>query len=756
MTKVRVYDLARELGLENKELLALLEAEGAPAKSHSSSIEDDIVAIIREKVIAQRKAKTAPKATVGKEEAKTAPAAKHAPAAKAAAPVAAGNAADLLKAAAALGSVLGTPVAPAVKVAPAATPAPAPAEAAPKAAAPAVPNRPTVPFSKNAPAKLAVASAVAAPFVMPKEIHLKAPITVRDLAEALGKKPNELVGTLMMMSVFATINQVIEIEIVEKVCAKYGVTFIRERRERLAKMKARAESGEGAVEAENERVVPRPPVVAFLGHVDHGKTSLQDAIRKTHVAKGELGGITQSIGASVVEWRGQTVTLIDTPGHEAFTAMRARGANSTDIVVLVVAADDGVMPQTIEAINHATAAGVPIVVAMNKMDLPGANPDRVLLGLQQNGVNSEAWGGEVGVVPVSAMTGLGLEDLLERLLLEGEMLELKGNPEIPAKGVVIEAQLEQGMGPTANLLVRNGTLHVGDAIVCGKCFGRVKAMIDYHGQRIKSAGPSMPVKVMGFSGVPEAGDQLEVYSDEKEARRIGEQRFMDARQIANVSRAATDIDQLFKQMAENTKTELKVILKTDVRGSMEAIHESLRKVKSEKITLNVIHASVGEITENDVMLASSTKAMIMGFHVRVMPGISAVARREKVDVRLYGIIYELLDDVEAILLGRLAPELRENRIGRAEIAKIFNLTKGGKICGCRVTEGLVKVGANASVMRGRDMIYKGRIQSLRRVQDDVREVKNGLECGIRLDNFEDFDVGDVVEVFTIEKIAATL
>ena len=750
MTKVRVYDLAKELGLENKELLALLEAEGAPAKSHSSSIEDDIVAIIREKVINQRKTKTAPKPAVVKEEAKAAPAAKHA--AKTAAPAAAGNAADLLKAAAALGSILGTPVAPVVKAA--AEVKPVPAEAAPKAVAPAVPNKPAIPFSKNAPAK--PSAAVVAPFVMPKEIHLKAPITVRDLAEALGKKPNELVGTLMMMSVFATINQVIEIEIVEKVCAKYGVTFIRERRERLAKMKARAESGEGAAEAENERVVPRPPVVAFLGHVDHGKTSLQDAIRKTHVARGELGGITQSIGASVIEWRGQTVTLIDTPGHEAFTAMRARGANATDIVVLVVAADDGVMPQTIEAINHATAAGVPIVVAMNKMDLPGANPDRVLLGLQQNGVNSEAWGGEVGVVPVSAVSGLGLEDLLERLLLEGEMLELKGNPEIPAKGVVIEAQLEQGMGPTANLLVRNGTLHVGDAIVCGKCFGRVKAMIDYHGQRIKSAGPSTPVKVMGLSGVPEAGDQLEVYGDEKEARRIGEQRFMDARQIANVSRAATDIDQLFKQMAENTKTELKVILKTDVRGSMEAIHESLRKVKSEKITLNVIHASVGEITENDIMLASSSKAMIMGFHVRVMPGVSAVARREKVDVRLYGIIYELLDDVEAILLGRLAPELRENRIGRAEIAKIFNLTKGGKICGCRVTEGLVKVGANASVMRGRDMIYKGRIQSLRRVQDDVREVKNGLECGIRLDNFEDFDVGDIVEVFTIEKIAATL
>ncbi len=754
MTKIRVYDLAKEIGLENKELMTLLEAEGAPVKSASSSVEDDIAAIVREKVIAQRKAKSASaKAPAAKPAAPAAAPVK--PAAPAAAPVKpaapAAGAADMLKAAAALGSMLGTPASakPAAPAAPAKPAAPAAAPAAPAVPPPAAPFK-----AAPVPAKAPVAKPVM-PTVMPKEIHLKAPITVRDLAEALGKKPNELVGTLMMMSVFATINQVVEIEIVEKVCAKYGVTFIRERREKTARQKAKIES-EGAGEAENERIAPRPPVVAFLGHVDHGKTSLQDAIRKTHVARGELGGITQSIGASVVEWRGQTITMIDTPGHEAFTAMRARGASATDIVVLVVAADDGVMPQTIEAVNHAKAANVPIVVAMNKMDLPGANPDRVLLGLQQNGVNSEAWGGDVGVVPVSAITGMGLEDLLERLLLEGEMLELKGNPDIPAKGVVIEAQLEQGMGPTASLLVRNGTLHIGDAIVCGKCFGRVKAMIDYHGQRIKFAGPSTPVKVMGLSGVPDAGDKLEVFTDEKEARRIGEQRQMEARQAANASRAATDIDALFKQMADNEKTELKVILKTDVRGSMEAIQECLRKVKSEKITLSVIHASVGEITENDVMLASTSKAMIMGFHVRVMPGVSAVARREKVDVRLYGIIYELLDDVEAILLGRLEPEMRENRIGRAEIAQVFNLSKGGKICGSRVTEGLVKVGANATVMRGRDLIYKGRIQSLRRFQDDVREVKSGLECGIRLDNFEDFEVGDVIEVFTIEKIAATL
>jgi translation initiation factor IF-2 len=398
-----------------------------------------------------------------------------------------------------------------------------------------------------------------------------------------------------------------------------------------------------------------------------------------------------------------------------------------------------------------------MLVAMNKMDLPGANPDHVKLGMQQQGVTCEEWGGDVGIVPVSAITRQGIEDLLERILLEAEMLELKGNPDIPAKGLVIEAQLETGMGPTANLLVRNGTLHVGDVIVCGKCFGRIKAMIDYHGKRVKQAGPSTPVKVMGLSGVPDAGDLIEVYADEKEARAIAEQRIAEARQTLNVSRAATTVEELFSKMQETTRTELKVILKTDVRGSLEAIQGSFAKIKSAKITLNLIAGNVGEITENDVLLASTSKATILGFNVRAMPGVQALARREKVEIRLYGIIYEMLDDVEAILLGRLAPESRETRVGKAEIIQVIVLSKGaGKICGCRVSEGAVRVGANAIVTRGQDVIYKGRIASLRRFKEDAKEVKSGLECGIRLDNFEDFEVGDAIEVFTVEKVAATL
>jgi translation initiation factor IF-2 len=677
--------LARELGLTNKELMDLLEREGHGVKSHASSLADDLAALVRDMVFAERKAKAAP-----------APAAPEAPAAEAA------------------------------------------AAAKPPAKPPAKP----------------AAEAAKQP---PKELHFKVPVTVRELAEAICRKPNELIGELMMMNVFATINNLVEIDVIEKICQRHGITFIRERRGAQAKPRRELAAAEAEAEAEAENTVPRPPVVAFLGHVDHGKTSLQDAIRKTNVAGGEAGGITQSIGASVVEWNGQQITMIDTPGHEAFTAMRARGASATDIVILVVAADDGLMPQTIEAIQHAQAAKVPMLVAMNKMDLPGANPDHVKLGMQQQGVTCEEWGGDVGIVPVSAITRQGIEDLLERILLEAEMLELKGNPDIPAKGLVIEAQLETGMGPTANLLVRNGTLHVGDVIVCGKCFGRIKAMIDYHGKRVKQAGPSTPVKVMGLSGVPDAGDLIEVYADEKEARAIAEQRIAEARQTLNVSRAATTVEELFSKMQETTRTELKVILKTDVRGSLEAIQGSFAKIKSAKITLNLIAGNVGEITENDVLLASTSKATILGFNVRAMPGVQALARREKVEIRLYGIIYEMLDDVEAILLGRLAPESRETRVGKAEIIQVIVLSKGaGKICGCRVSEGAVRVGANAIVTRGQDVIYKGRIASLRRFKEDAKEVKSGLECGIRLDNFEDFEVGDAIEVFTVEKVAATL
>lgn len=721
--KVRVYDLAKELGLTNKELIDVLEAEGLPVKSHSSSLEGEFADLIRDRVFSERRAKG-----VG---AKVAAAA----AAVAAAPVAKPEPEPVLSDKSAI---------IAARLARPAQSATTPAAGASLSATNAM---------LAAAQQAAKARQASAPKVT--EIHLKAPIVIRDLAEALGRKPNELIGMLMGMNVFATINQVIDVEVAEKVCAKHGVTFIRERRERPAKAKAKGE-GELPPGEENERKVPRPPVIAFLGHVDHGKTSLQDAIRETHVAKGERGGITQGIGASVVSWHGQLITMLDTPGHEAFTAMRARGASTTDIVVLVVAADDGVMPQTIEAINHARAAKVPIVVALNKVDLPGVNFDRILVGLQQNGINAEEWGGDVGVVRVSAHTKQGLDELLERILLESEIMELKGNPELPVRGVVIEAQLETGMGPTAHALIRNGTLHVGDAVVCGKCYGKVKAMVDYTGQRIKAAGPSTPVKIMGLTGVPEAGDQIEYFVDEREAKAVAEERQMQSRAGGlQVARHAT-LEDLFQQLKDDSRAELKIIIKADVRGSIEAIVDALAKVQSEKIKLNIVNTGVGEITENDVSLAGTSDAILIGFHVRAMPGVNAAARREKVEIRLYGIIYELLDDVQNAMLGKLEPEIRESVAGTAEIIRIFEMSKYGKVCGCAVREGTVRVGANARVKRGADLIYKGRIQSLRRFQEDVREVKNGLECGIRLDNFEDFAVGDVVEVINVEKIAATL
>jgi translation initiation factor IF-2 len=560
----------------------------------------------------------------------------------------------------------------------------------------------------------------------------------------------------MTMNVFAAINQVLDADLVEKVCERHDVTFVRERRER-PKPKARGKGkSEGETSAEiTGKTAPRPPVVAFLGHVDHGKTSLLDYIRNTEVADGEAGGITQHIGASVIRVNEATITFLDTPGHEAFTAMRARGASATDIVVLVVAADDGVMPQTIEAINHAKAAGVPIVVAMNKMDLPGANPDKVMLGLQQNGIVPEEWGGDVAVVPVSAATGDGVDDLLERLILEAEMLELKAAPDAPCEGTVIEAQLESGMGPTASVLVRNGTLEVGDTILCGSYWGRAKALIDHRGKRLKKAGPSTPVKVLGLDGVPEAGDRL-VACDERAARERAEERQEEERRgELSVTRKA-NLEDLFRQIEEEARLELKLILKADVRGSLEAIVDSLNKITSEKIRINIIHEGVGEVTENDIVLAAASDAIVIGFHVRAMPGVNRTAKQHGVEIRLYSIIYELLEQITEAMRGRLKPEIRETPLGEAEIIQVFDTSSSGKICGCRVTGGLIRVGSSAKVFREGELIYNGQVASLRRFKDDVREVRSGLECGIRLDNFEDFEEGDTIEVFSITEIRPEL
>lgn len=605
--------------------------------------------------------------------------------------------------------------------------------------------------------------AVSAASAGQQEVHIKGPVIVKSLAEALGKRPNEVITSLMMMNVLASINQMLEPAVAVELAAKMGFTLVIDKRgkEEHVQKDAGSQSADAPEEiefADNPKdIIARQPIVTFMGHVDHGKTSLQDAIRKTRVAAGEAGGITQHIGASIAHCGNKSVTFVDTPGHEAFTAMRARGANVTDIVVLVVAADDGFMPQTIEAMNHARAAKVPIIVAMNKIDLPNANPDKVLLNMQQNGLMPEDWGGTIGVVKVSAKTGQGIDDLLERILLEAEMLELKGNPKRPAEAFVLESQLEQGYGPTASIVVKNGTLHVGDPIICGEYYGKVKGLIDHRGQRIKSAGPSTPVKIVGLSGVPDAGTKLVVCKSEKEAKEIGEARSASKRvETLSGKGGGMTLDDLFSQMENGKRNTLKVVVKTDVCGSSEAIVESLKKLPSEKISVEVLHAGVGAITESDVQLAASSNAIVIGFHVRVNPGVNDLAKKENVEIRLYSIIYELLEDIKDAMAGRLEPDRREKELGVAHILKIFELSRGPKICGCMVDKGVVKVGSKSRVFRKGELIFNGEVRSLRRFQDDVKEVRQGMECGIKLDNFLDFDVGDVIQFYEIELKKATL
>lgn len=596
-----------------------------------------------------------------------------------------------------------------------------------------------------------------------REVHIKTPIIVKSLAEALGKKPNEVITSLMMMNVLASINQSVDPEIAQKLAEELNVILVIDKREKEEHVSKDATDTEVIApediqyEEDPKDLKTRPPIVTFMGHVDHGKTSLQDYIRKSHVASGEAGGITQHIGASVVTTGGKTITFVDTPGHEAFTAMRARGANVTDIVVLVVAADDGFMPQTIEAMNHAKAANVPIIVAINKMDLPGANPDKILLQMQQHGLMSEDWGGEVAAIRVSARTGMGIDDLLERIMLEAEMLELKANPKRPAMAYVLEAQLEQGLGPTANVVVKNGTLRVGDPVICGEHFGKIKSLIDHRGHRVALALPSTPVKAVGISGVPEAGTKMVACKSLTEAKEIGGRRVVSNR-IENLTSktSGATLEDLFSQMEAGKRNNLKVIVKADVRGSSEAIVESLKKLPSEKVSVEVLHTGVGAITESDILLAASSNAIVVGFHVRVNPGVNDLAKKEKVEVRLYSIIYELIEDITDALAGCLEPEKREKELGTVKILKIFTLSKGHKICGCIVEKGIAKVGAKARVYRNNELIFSGEVRSLRHFQDDVREVRSGMECGIRLDNFLDFCEEDLIQLYEIELKKAKL
>src|SRR5882724_5026293 len=608
-------------------------------------------------------------------------------------------------------------------------------------------------------------AAPAAPkFVAPETgevIVIKPPIIVRELAVALKQKPFIIIGDLMRLGVFASVNQSIDESIAQKICAKYGFRFEVEKRERGAGIvHAPPKKVELDIEDKLEDLKPRAPVVTIMGHVDHGKTSLLDVIRKANVAAGEAGGITQHIGAYTIsfphpERKGelQQITFLDTPGHAAFSSMRARGANVTDIVVIVVAANDGVMPQTLEALNHAKAAKVPILVAVNKIDHPNANPMKVRQQLQDKGLVPDDWGGETIFTDVSALTKQGVDKLLEMILLQAELLELKANPNRRAKGNVIESGVEPG-GPTATVLVRKGTLRVGDIILCGEYYGRVRALISEEGKRLKEAGPSVAVRVLGLNGVPDAGREFIVVEDEKAARDKAEERFLKDRAEGHESKKVT-LENLFATLAANQSKALKVVVKADTQGSVEAIVEALKKIEAEKVSLEVMHSDVGTISENDVALASASSAIILGFHTRVDSTAAEKAKHAGVQIKLYAIIYELIDQVKEAMAGLLDPEARETITGLAEVRQVFELSKGVPVAGCMVSSGRIARG-KVRVRRRKDVIYEGISQSLRRFQDEVNEVRAGMECGIRIEGYSDFQVGDAIECYSLEKVAAKL
>ena len=593
-------------------------------------------------------------------------------------------------------------------------------------------------------------------------ITLKPPIVVRELAEQLKQKPFKVIADLMEVGVFASVNQAIDEKIAQQICAKYGVRFEVEKRERGGGVvHAPVKKVELDIEDKVEELKPRPPVVTIMGHVDHGKTTLLDVIRKSNVAAGEAGGITQHIGAYTISFPHperknelQQITFLDTPGHAAFSSMRARGANVTDLVVLVVAANDGVMPQTLEALNHAKAARVPILVAVNKIDHPNANSMKVRQQLQDKGLVPDDWGGDTIFVDVSALTKQGVDKLLEMILLQADLLELKANPNRRAKGNVIESGLEPG-GPIATVLVRKGTLRVSDVIICGEFYGKARALINEEGKRLKEAGPSVAVKVLGLNGVPDAGIEFSAVEDERSARELAEQRAQQFRTQAQEARAKVTLETLFETLESQQSKVLKVVVKADTQGSVEAIVEALKKIESDKVTLEVIHSDVGTITENDVALASASHGVILGFHTRLDSTAAEKAKHEGVQIKLYAIIYELIDQVKEALAGLLEPISKEIIVGAAEVRQIFELSKGAPVAGSMVTSGRI-VRGKVRVRRRKDVIYEGIIQSLRRFQDEVNEVRAGMECGIRIEAFSDFQVGDSIECYAVEKMAQKL
>jgi translation initiation factor IF-2 len=579
-----------------------------------------------------------------------------------------------------------------------------------------------------------------------KPIKIGDSISVKELSERIGKPATEILKKLLLLGVMATINQVLDYDTASLICDEYGFEveklIDKESEEVLLKVE----------EDKEEELKPRPPVVTIMGHVDHGKTSLLDAIRETNVIATEAGGITQHIGAYTVNVDGKKITFLDTPGHEAFTSMRARGANVTDIVILVVAADDGVMPQTVEAINHAKAANVAIIVAVNKIDKPSANPDRVKQELSEYGLLAEEWGGDTIIVPVSAKKRTGIDSLLEMVLLVAEMQELKANPNKRAIGTVIEAELDKGKGPVATVLIQSGTLNVGDFFVVGNTHGKVRGMIDDKGRKIKKAGPSTPVEIQGLSDVPDAGDIFQSVDDEKTAKIVAENRKDKQRMGQLQSKQMVSLDELFNQIQEGKVKELNIIVKADVQGSVEAVKQSLAKLSNDEVKVSTIHGGVGAITEFDVMLASASNAIIIGFNVRPQPTAMALAEKEKVDIRMYRIIYNAIEDIEAAMKGMLDPEYKEVVQGHAEVRATFKASSVGTIAGCYVTDGKINRNNEVRVIRDGIVIYEGQLASLKRFKDDVKEVNSGYECGLNIEKFNDIKEGDIIESYAMEEV----
>jgi translation initiation factor IF-2 len=791
---VRIYDISKKLGLENKEILTKAKALGIAAAKVPSSSLDKISAEfleeelykdhpgLAEKFAAPPAAKPSPSVTLEEKIVLITAPPELKPEIKAAPPIGTKVESD--------GAIASAQVVEAPKI-PSAPPKPAGPKVGEKVGFIQLPQKPAArtanysrPQQRPAPAASftrqsrpsayphpkPVAKAPSQPaapppiFVVPtggEVIVVKPPIVVRELAAQLKQKPFKIIADLMELGVFANVNQAIDEKVAEQLCAKYGFRFEVERRERGGGV-VHADEKEVSLDVEDkpEELKPRAPVVTIMGHVDHGKTSLLDVIRKANVAAGEAGGITQHIGAYTIsvphpERKKELaqITFLDTPGHAAFSSMRARGANVTDIVVLVVAANDGVMPQTIEALNHAKAAKVPILVAVNKIDHPNANPMKVRQQLQEKELVPDDWGGETIFVDVSALTKQGIDKLLEMILLQADLLELKANPNRRAKGNVIESGVEPG-GPTATVLVRKGTLRVGDIIICGEFYGRVRALINEEGQRLKEAGPSVAVRVLGLNGVPDAGLEFSVVEDEKAARELAERRFLEAKAEGQENKKVT-LENLFATLAASQDKVLKVVVKADTQGSVEAIVEALKKIEAEKVSLEIMHSDVGTISENDVALASASNAIILGFHTRLDSTAAEKAKHAGVQIKLYAIIYELIDQVKEAMAGLLDPLARETITGVAEVRQIFELSKGVPVAGCMVSSGRIVKG-KVRVRRRKDAIYEGIAQSLRRFQDEVNEVRAGMECGIRIEGYSDFQVGDTIECYAIEKIAAKL